>query len=190
MTSHQYLSRLCAESYTKSNFEEADIEVIAERSLEGGGVFAFRGTDEVSDIARDLRVLPWWTPGIGWVPRGFLLAGKRLALKCVSHCLEKGYDTSRIELTGHSLGGAVALIVGSLLKRDEISPRQIVTFGAPRCGRLKVLDDVHVTCYRNGKDIVPLLPPIFRRHCKLLQHGERNGFVKDHYAKNYVRMPK
>ena len=99
-------------------------------------------------------------------------------------------NEKEIILTGHSLGGAVALIVGALMVRDEIYPNQIVTFGAPRCGRLKLLDRVPVTMYRHGKDIVPLVPPLMRRHKKLEQKGTPISLIKDHYMHNYVEMQK
>ena len=186
MISHQDLSHYCAESYRESDFEEANIEVIVREN-----VFAFRGTDEPKDAIRDLRILPLWTRELGWCPAGFLRASKRLVNKVTSVCLERDIDHKKIELTGHSLGGAVALIVGALMTRDEIPPLQIVTFGAPRCGRLKILDGVPVTQYRNGKDVVPLVPPLMRRHDKLLELGRPgDSWIKDHYMANYIKMNK
>ena len=67
---HQSLSQICAESYNSVDFEEFNIEVIVRDN-----VFAFRGTDEPLDVVRDLRILPWWMPELGWVPAGF---GKQL----------------------------------------------------------------------------------------------------------------
>ena len=190
--SHQQLSRLCAEGYQRSDFEEANIEVVVQKSLDtGGAVFAFRGTDEPLDALRNIRFLPVWTREVGWCPAGFLKASKRLVNKVTSVCLEQDIDHKAIELTGHSLGGAVALIVGALMTRDEVPPLQVVTFGAPRCGRLKILDEVPVTQYRNGKDIVPLVPPLMRRHNKLLEYGKPGkGYIKDHFMLNYVKMKK
>jgi len=188
MVSHQKLSEICQESYKSSDFEEANIEVTVR-----GSVFAFRGTDEAKDAIRDIRILPFWTRELGWCPAGFLKASKRLVTKVTATCLEQEIDHESVELTGHSLGGAVALIVGALMARDEISPRQIVTFGAPRCGRLKILDGVPVTMYRHGKDIVPLVPPPFlmKRHCKMLEFGKPgSSYIRDHYMINYVKMDK
>jgi len=105
-------------------------------------------------------------------------------------CLEQDIDHKNIVLTGHSLGGAVALILGALMTRDEIPPVEIVTFGAPRCGRLKILDSVPVTQYRHGKDIVPMVPPLMRRHNKLIRVGEPKSLIKDHFVVNYVKMKK
>ena len=113
MISHQDISHYCAESYRESDFEEANIEVIVREN-----VFAFRGTDEPKDAIRDLRILPLWTRELGWCPAGFLRASKRLVNKVTSVCLERDIDHKKIELTGHSLGCAVALIVGALMTRD------------------------------------------------------------------------
>ena len=186
MANHQRLSEICQENYKAFSFEEANIEVLIREN-----VFAFRGTDEPLDALRDLRILPLWTRELGFCPAGFLKASKRLVNKVTSMCLEREIDHENIELTGHSLGGAVALIVGALLMRDEIKPAQIVTFGAPRCGRLKILDGVLVTQYRHGKDIVPLVPPLMRRHNELLEYGKPgSSYIKDHYMINYVEMNK
>ena len=182
---HQELSIICAESYHSVDFEESNIEVIVR-----GNVFAFRGTDEPLDMLRDVRIAPWWVSELGWVPAGFAKAAKRLVPKCLSECMSRDIEADDIVLTGHSLGGAVALIVGALMVRDEINPQEIVTFGAPRCGRLKLLDAIPVTCYRHGKDIVPLVPPLMRRHGKLHQQGEASSLIKDHYMHNYVEMDK
>ena len=161
---HQDLSIICIESYNSIDFEESNIEVIVRDN-----VFAFRGTDEPKDVVRDIRIAPWWVSELGWVPAGFAKAAKRLIPKCLSECMSRDIEPDKIVLTGHSLGGAVALIVGALMVRDEILPKEIVTFGAPKCGRLKLLDGIPVTCYRHGKDIVPMVPPLMRRHKPLEQ---------------------
>ena len=185
MTDHQDLSIICAESYSHVDFEELSIEVIVREN-----VFAFRGTDEPLDAVRDLRILPIWTRELGWCPAGFLRAAKRLMPKCLSECMDRNIEKENIVLTGHSLGGAVALIIGALMVRDEVSIKEIVTFGAPRCGRLKILDNTPVTMYRNGKDIVPLVPPIMRRHKPMHSIGYKNSYIKDHYMHNCISADK
>ena len=187
MTSHQLMARQCFEAYSRSDFEEANIEVTQE-----GNCFAFRGTDEPRDAVRDLRVLPWWTSELGWAPAGFAKGARRLLPKILSWCLEHDIDTDKgLEFCGHSLGGAIALLVAAMCVRDEVPVHQVVTFGAPRSGRLKILDATPVTQYRYGKDIVPLVPPIMRKHGTTLRiNGPGTSFIKDHYMKNYLRMPK
>jgi hypothetical protein len=74
--------------------------------------------------------------------------------------LKSGYE---IRVTGHSLGGAAAVIVLMLLKEDGAMLGQAMTFGQP-----KVTNRQGVAKYRslpllrfvNDKDPVPLLPPL------------------------------
>lgn len=180
---HQIIANVCQRSYFGKTFEEANIEVLIENNI-----VAFRGTDEPLDAVRDLRIFPLWTKELGWCPAGFLKASKRLVSKVMSECWTRGIAPKDMILTGHSLGGAVALIVGALMVRDEINPSEIVTFGAPRCGRLKILDGMEVTCYRHGKDIVPLVPPLMRRHKKNERFGDPYSFIQDHYMGHYANM--
>ena len=181
--SHQEISDICHRAYFDRTFEEANIEVLIERN-----VIAFRGTDEPMDAVRDLRIFPLWTKELGWCPAGFLKASKRLITKVMSECWTRGIKPEDMILTGHSLGGACALIVGALMVRDEFYPSEIVTFGAPRCGRLKILDNTAVTMYRHGRDIVPLLPPLMRRHKPNKRFGQPTSFIKDHLMIHYQNM--
>ncbi len=74
--------------------------------------------------------------------------------------LKPGYE---VRVTGHSLGGAAALIVVMLLKEDGVALGQAITFGQPT-----VTNRAGVAKYRalpllrivNDKDPVPLLPPL------------------------------
>lgn len=74
--------------------------------------------------------------------------------------LKPGYET---RVTGHSLGGAAAVIVLMLLKEDGMTLGPAMTFGQP-----KVTNRQGVEKYRslpllrfvNDKDPVPLLPPL------------------------------
>lgn len=67
-------------------------------------------------------------------------------------------------VTGHSLGGALALLCGWLLKRKFIPVHRIVTFGAPMVGNAPVAEALarefpgRIARYVNAPDPVPLLP--------------------------------
>jgi len=67
-------------------------------------------------------------------------------------------------VTGHSLGGALALLGSWLFYRNTMMPHQIVTFGAPMVGNQIVADAFNrefagrIFRYTNGPDPVPFLP--------------------------------
>lgn len=67
-------------------------------------------------------------------------------------------------LTGHSLGGALALLAGWLFHRKMISVHQIYTFGGPMIGNQTAVDAINrefenrICRFVNGPDPVPRLP--------------------------------
>lgn len=69
-------------------------------------------------------------------------------------------------ITGHSLGGALALFAAWLLKRKFVAVHQIYTYGAPMIGNQKACDAMDrefqgiISRYANGHDPVPKLPGI------------------------------
>lgn len=77
--------------------------------------------------------------------------------------LRRGY---RIFITGHSLGGALAMLAGQFLLSHDLHGYQkalsICSFGAPRTGNngfAEWFQDVDVVRYINSEDTVPTLPP-------------------------------
>jgi hypothetical protein len=73
--------------------------------------------------------------------------------------LKTDYET---RVTGHSLGGAAAVIVLMLLKEDGFKLGQAMTFGQPKVTNRDGARKYHtLPLYRfvNDKDPVPLLPP-------------------------------
>jgi triacylglycerol lipase len=73
--------------------------------------------------------------------------------------LHKDYT---IHLTGHSLGGAVAVILGMYLDKQDYKTGEIVTFGQPKVTNrsgAKRFAHLNVTRVNTAEDMVPLMPP-------------------------------
>ncbi len=132
-------------------------------------VVAIPGThpDDPLDWIRDLRALPRVFPTVGVCHSGFGSGGTAVAARVLAAI--RG-DTRLMTVVGHSLGGAMALIVSARLIAAGYRVRT-VTFGAPRVafclnlrlGRLVRRAD-ELAEYRRAGDPVPDVPmrPFYR----------------------------
>ncbi len=139
----------------------ADIQIsffLATNEALNTQTIAVRGTANIENALVDLtlKLVPDKTTNLV-LHRGFSNAARQVYSK-LKPFLKKGY---RINTTGHSLGGAVALILAALLDRDGFKAIQIITFGQPKvtnfhgAASLQSLDIIRVV---TQKDIVPLVP--------------------------------
>jgi len=121
-----------------------------------------RGTQETPDILRDLdaRQVPY-AEGDGQAHRGFyeaFLAAKSF----VERYLEAFFTGEQtVIVCGHSLGGAIALLLAEWLRRNWSKDIQLYTFGSPRAGdRAFVQSAAALTHHRlvNHNDPVPGVP--------------------------------
>lgn len=135
-------------------------------------VLAFRGTEKkISDWLTDARCVPT-VDGRSKVHTGFLEAftrkrgaGGRTVKEAVEEILDrpkaKDDEGNPIPLfiTGHSLGGALALLATKLVAPDINGA--CYTFGAPRVGNYEYFRFIKTPVYRivNSSDIVPRVPP-------------------------------
>lgn len=151
------LAALCAESYLPDPTVAIGDDLAATvTETETDVIVAFRGTANPRGWMRDLDILPKSHPKIGYCHRGFLSGGSRLY-----QALAIPVDGRRVVLTGHSLGGALAVIYGALRIANADRVDLLVTFGAPRAGWEKLSEiwkDVEVHQYANGNDPVPDVP--------------------------------
>ena len=157
MLSDAQLAQVVADSYR----EQPTWEVRNFRAhlslVDGRNVIAFPGTRlmNLEDWRSDFSALPTHHAGLGWCHAGFLEGALALYPFLDLQTLP------RPVFVGHSMGGAIALLVAALATLDFCEPRKITTFGAPRAGgaTLKsLLSGQNVHLYRNGNDPVPEVP--------------------------------
>lgn len=126
-------------------------------------IIAIRGTNEiVEDALRDLDALQVpFEQGEGKVHRGFYVAAQK-AFEFVSRYIDKFHQSQQLFICGHSLGGAVALLLSEMLRRTiPTLTLQLYTYGAPRAGDTTFMqgaaDLVHYRMVYDD-DPVPSLP--------------------------------
>ena len=186
--------QLCAAAaaayVTPATFAVSDIHAVV-TAIDGMTVVAFRGTVPTSwrDWFRDVDAVPTPVmdhPRLGLCHRGFM-GGAEAILPMLLPIL-----TGPFCLTGHSLGGALAVSAAALLADLGRAPLVLTTFGAPRVGiggRLaEVLAGVPGRSYRHGDDPVTTIPiwP-FRHHRPVTQIGVAQiDAIADHAISGYA----
>jgi hypothetical protein len=159
-------------------------------------VLVFRGTQgTISNWLFNLTtVLSAWPAG-GQVHKGFKLILTEAWNEILLH-LEK--ISGPLYYTGHSLGGALAVLAASLKE-----PEAVYTFGSPRIGNSEFVRKTnHLNIFRvvNRRDIVAGIPPIpgilhvgkphwlanSREFDSQRCWFEAPGFLADHSPSNYT----
>ncbi|XP_051132945.1 phospholipase A1 PLIP1, chloroplastic [Andrographis paniculata] len=132
--------------------------------------FVIQGSDSLASWQANLLFEPTKFEGTDvLVHRGIYEAAKGIYdqfMPEIKKHLNRFGDQAKLQFTGHSLGGSLALLVNlMLLTRKVVEPSAllpVVTFGSPFifCGGHKILDqlgldDNHVHCVMMHRDIVP-----------------------------------
>lgn len=134
---------------------------LAKRDFDNMVVLAFRGTEKEDprDIITDLDARFYKDEKGVKMHDGFYRAFKCVEQNIYSE-VEKIKECS-LYVTGHSLGGALALIATRALNSDNLAA--CYTFGSPKVGNEEFGDDIKPPIYRivNAFDIVPFSPPTF-----------------------------
>lgn len=170
MTDHVRVIEMIECSYQIHTHSVNEIELLLVPDGDADYVM-FRGTEtsgeasttfleriqDVWDIVRDLRILPWPVKVDGIEYRGH--AGFIRGAIRVAKALEHQLRNKKLVVAGHSMGGAIALVVGLLLAKGG-KPVEIVTVGAPHvfCDKVNIPDNCEITMYKKGKDIVTYVP--------------------------------
>ncbi|MFF9644906.1 lipase family protein [Kitasatospora aureofaciens] len=154
-------------------------------------VVAFRGTEprEIRDWLTDSTTPPWPGPaGTGYVHYGFAEALESVFPDVRKTLAELRDNDQTVWITGHSLGGALAMLAAARLSLEDprLTADGVYTFGQPRtCDRLLTTaynKALKGRSYRfvNNNDIVPQLPPepAFT-HIEALRFIDSAGTVHD-----------
>ncbi|MFG2112808.1 lipase family protein [Streptomyces sp. NPDC048718] len=154
-------------------------------------VTAFRGTEpaQLRDWLTDSTTPPWPGPArTGFVHYGFAEALESVYPDIAETIADLRTNGQSVWFTGHSLGGALAMLVAARLDLEDphLAADGVYTFGQPRtCDRLLAAaydKGLHGRTHRfvHGNDIVPQLPPepAFT-HVPTLHHIDSAGHVSE-----------
>jgi triacylglycerol lipase len=121
-------------------------------------VISIRGTSNIEnamlDISLKLRVDP--ATGVS-LHEGFAYSARQIYAE-LKPLLKPEY---KVNVTGHSLGGAIALILAMFLDLDQFNVDQVVTFGQPKVTNISGANRIqHINIIRvvDPHDLVPLVP--------------------------------
>ena len=167
----------CANDFAHHGFDQ-DYKALNNRQTHGhiacnadSICIAFKGTKAkmMRDYVIDADVWPN-IEGNSWVHRGF----KRRADLVISTIIDyvERHPGKSIWITGHSLGGALALYTTCELESLGYGPIKLFTFGSPRTGNRDYCDLITSTHCRfvNCNDVIPKIPLSligYRHHGKL-----------------------
>jgi len=123
-------------------------------------IIAVRGTANAENamVDMDIKLVPEKITG-QYIHQGFSEAASTI-FDAVKNKIDKNYTVST---TGHSLGGAVALVLAMQLDASDLNIGKVVTFGQPKVTNLsgaQKFQHLNITRFVRPKDIVPLVPPL------------------------------
>lgn len=103
---------------------------------------------------------------------GYFYLGNLVSLGVRSEILKRMQPNDRVALTGHSLGGAVAMSVSACMSRTKATPASLLqlsciyTFGMPMFGAGNLSDFISCDHYRIARplDLVQDTPPLASYH--------------------------
>lgn len=157
--------------------------------IDGVKTIALRGSEPAVfvDWTTDLSFWPSQDSILGRCHRGFLNAANEVLNQLMTLVGEDKYY-----ITGHSLGGALAAILGAKMAYHQRPPAHISTFGCPNItidnNITDLLKNVPGNRWRNGNDIVPKLPFFFKSYRGITQIGhEYRNFIKAHETESYIQ---
>ncbi|MDR2003913.1 MAG: lipase family protein [Prevotella sp.] len=131
-------------------------------------ILAFRGTDGTLDWLNDFNYIqiPFSYSGkvigTGKVHTGFYDAIMSISDEIINKLkeLKKLTSNSKIYVTGHSKGGAMATLLAKILQYEDFTNIFVVTFGSPRVGDENFKKEYTISHerYESFLDLIPHMP--------------------------------
>jgi len=150
-------------------------------------IIAVRGSEvDPWDWMRNFLVVPGKCDyGVGLAPLGYALAANRLVEYLKIHAAGYGLDLDRpIYLTGHSAGGAIAILAAEQFASLEWPVIECVTFGTARSGAREL--QVKNTIYRHGGDRICNVPWIWKHPVPITDLPDVSPGIRQHAMDWYV----
>ena len=137
-------------------------------------ILVFKGTQQLADWKTNIKIrLRQFTlladqtvmPPRGRVHRGFLDGWQSVEKQVVYYLRRWWTPETKLWVTGHSLGGALAAIATISLETQGFQVSGLYTFGQPRVADWRMVNAMNrclgdrLFRYVNNNDIVPLIPP-------------------------------
>ncbi|HEY9762412.1 MAG TPA: lipase family protein [Trichocoleus sp.] len=137
-------------------------------------ILVFRGSQQLNDWRTNFKIrLKQFTlladqksvPPKGMVHRGFLDAWQSVEKDVVTFLRKWETPETRLWITGHSLGGALAAMATISLDCQGFKVSGLYTFGQPRIADWTMVNHMNgkmrdrIYRYANNNDVVPLIPP-------------------------------
>lgn len=164
---------------------EHDMEVLLD-TQGTTGIIAIRGSEgHWKDWAANFMAFPAKCGRIGRAPHGFARRALRLLKYLLKENPEFLANHKSFEVTGHSQGGAVAILVAELMKDLDYNVTQCAAFGAPKTGK-RVLR-VPTKIYDHAGDVVCKVPWFWRHPVKPIVLPDMTDGVKQHSMNYYAK---
>lgn len=166
------------------------VAAFAAVSADGKTLLSFRGTqpDNFEDLITDLRIGPVvWPESAGMVHSGFAIALRALKPQIDEWIANTSPDLSKLILTGHSLGAAMATLAATIWR-----PEWLVTIGSPRVGDAEFAGTVlatHSARFVDCCDAVTDVPPelLGYRHVGHLAYLTQDGGIVDNPDASFIQ---
>lgn len=134
--------------------------LIAIHEATGDSVVSVRGTSNVENALVDIAIkLQYDEKAEVKLHEGFSVAAAAIYAE-----LQGQLDSTKtVHITGHSLGGAVAVILAMYLEKDGFNVGNIITFGQPKVTNLagsRYYTDLNLLRVVTPLDMVPMVPPL------------------------------